>query len=37
LETGGGKSLAFMAAAVNAEEIQQGLMTVVVVPLQALL
>lgn len=37
LGTGGGKSLVFMAAAVNAEEIQQGLMTLVVVPLQALL
>ncbi|KAG2030303.1 P-loop containing nucleoside triphosphate hydrolase protein, partial [Suillus americanus] len=37
LGTGGGKSLVFMAAAVNAQEIQQGLMTLVVVPLQALL
>ncbi|KAG2353902.1 P-loop containing nucleoside triphosphate hydrolase protein, partial [Suillus spraguei] len=37
LGTGGGKSLVFMAAAANAEEIKQGLMTVVIVPLRALL
>ncbi|KAG2063294.1 P-loop containing nucleoside triphosphate hydrolase protein, partial [Suillus decipiens] len=37
LGTGGGKSLVFMAAAVNAEEIKQGLMTVVIFPLQALI
>ncbi|KAF8808340.1 P-loop containing nucleoside triphosphate hydrolase protein [Phlegmacium glaucopus] len=37
LGTGGGKSLVFMAAAANAQEIKQRLITVVVVPLKALL
>lgn len=37
LGTGAGKSIAFMAAAVNTEETQAGLATVVIVPLVALL
>ncbi|KAF8816872.1 P-loop containing nucleoside triphosphate hydrolase protein [Phlegmacium glaucopus] len=37
LGTGGGKSLVFMAAAANAQEMKQRLITVVVVPLKALL
>jgi superfamily II DNA helicase RecQ len=37
LGTGGGKSLIFMAAAVNFDETKAGLVTVVIVPLVALL
>ena len=37
LGTGGGKSLVFMAAAANADETARGLITVVIVPLKALL
>jgi superfamily II DNA helicase RecQ len=37
LEMRGSKSLVFMAAAVNTEEIKEALITVVVVPLKALL
>jgi superfamily II DNA helicase RecQ len=37
MATGGGKSLVFMAAAKNQVEIEQRLMTVIVVPLKALL
>jgi hypothetical protein len=37
LGTGGSKSLVFMAPAVNAEETKRGLVTIVVIPLKALL
>ena len=37
LPTGGGKSLVFMAAAVNQVEVEKKMITVVVVPLKALL